>query len=242
MPQPNLDHFWRQRRNRALKPQGTSIETGIQMVLSIQHCSIIISITKSWKIRPKEVNNIEQCRSLVRFPINWRLYDRLGTCQIDFETKVRFNWTIPWPAMEENGPSTTLIIHFPKQVEYVENNVEKLHKLLCTWINDPGIWTTTFRKRVLGQNGLLLKLNIKSGLLPKLMFKIAPINPHKHKTHFFRLFLFTFPVSHPMLCSLCNFFLQNPSPISGPLWERHCWSYKASRLRLVPIFFLACFI
>ena len=37
---------------------------------------------------------------------------------------------------------------------------------------------------VLGQNGLLQKLNIKNGLLPKLLFKIAPINPHKHKNHF----------------------------------------------------------
>ena len=95
---------------------------------------------------------------------------------------------------------------------------------------------------VLGQNGLLHKLNIKSGLLPKLMFKITPINPHKHKTQFFILFLFTFPVSHPIFYSLWNFFLQNRSPTSGPLWGRHCWSYKASRLRLVSIFFLPCFM
>ena len=62
----------------------------------------------------------------------------------------------------------------------------------------------------LGQNGLFLRL----GLLPKLIFKIAPINPYKHKTQSFILFLFTFPASHPMLYSLCNFFLQNPSPTS----------------------------
>ena len=59
--------------------------------------------------------------------------------------------------------------------------------------------------RVLGQNGILPKLNIKTRLLLKLLFKVVPINPHKHKNHFFILFLFTFPISNPVLCSIFLF-------------------------------------
>ena len=74
----------------------------------------------------------------------------------------------------------------------------------------------------MGQNGLLLKHNIKSGLLPKVMFEIAPLNPHQLKNQFFILFIFTLPIFIPccsLFPSMCEFFVQNPSPTNGPLRE-----------------------
>ena len=76
--------------------------------------------------------------------------------------------------------------------------------------------------RLLGQNGLLLKHNIKSGLLPKVMFKIAPLNPYQHKNQFFILFILTLPTSirccslfpsHAVLCVIFSF--KNLAPPVG---------------------------
>ena len=84
--------------------------------------------------------------------------------------------------------------------------------------------SVAFELRVLGQNGLLPKLNIKTGLLPKLniktgllpklLFKVAPIYPHKHKNHFYAIFVY-FP-NFPSR-SLFNFSLQTLAPPVG-----HC--------------------
>ena len=41
-----------------------------------------------------------------------------------------------------------------------------------------------------------------SGLLSKLMFKIAPLNLHQQRSQFFILFVFTLPTSIPVLFSL----------------------------------------
>ena len=64
--------------------------------------------------------------------------------------------------------------------------------------------SVAFELRVLGQNGLL----------PKLLFKVAPIYPHKHKNHFYAIFVY-FP--NFLSRSLFNFSLQTLAPLVG-----HC--------------------
>ena len=70
---------------------------------------------------------------------------------------------------------------------------------------------------VLGQNGLLQKLNIKNGLLPKLLFKIAPINPHKHKNHFLYYFCILSQLTIPFSVLCVIFFFKTLAPSMG-----HC--------------------
>ena len=99
-------------------------------------------------------------------------------------------------------------------------------KLMCTLsftfrVIVEQIWNH-YWNGLLGQNGLVLELNIESGLLSKVMFKIASLNPHQHRNQFFILFVFTLPTSIPVLSlfpSMCEFFVQNPSPTNGPLRE-----------------------
>lgn len=51
----------------------------------------------------------------------------------DFRTKERAFRTGPWLVMDENNALAILISLFLEQVNYVENNVEKL----VIWTNEP---------------------------------------------------------------------------------------------------------
>ena len=66
------------------------------------------------------------------------------------------------------------------------------------------------------QNGLLPNLNIKIRLHPKQLFKVALICPHKHKDHFYVIFV-NFPICFPSRDCSVQFSSSNPSPTNGSL-------------------------